>query len=70
MSDGQIIVRIKHVIDAGMCVRGAKSVAERNGFDFRKFLNEGYPVEELEATNDALILLVCEVARGAAEGRS
>lgn len=52
-----------------MCIRGAKVWGQRHGLDFRKFLAEGYPVETIEATKDALGLKVAAVAREDAEGR-
>lgn len=66
----EIIVTIQHVIDAGMCVRGAKVWMARHNLDFRRFLAEGYPVETIESTKDALGLRVAAVARDDAEGRS
>lgn len=34
------------------CVRGAKQWAESNGIDFRKFLEEGIELEEIEKVGD------------------
>ena len=69
MSEQAVVVRIEHVTQAGMCVRGAKVWMQRHGLDFRRFLAEGYPVETIEATKDALGLKVAAVAREDAEGR-
>lgn len=69
MAEKQIMVRIEHVVQAGMCVRGAKVWGQRHGLDFRKFLAEGYPVETIEATKDALGMKVAAAARDDAEGR-
>lgn len=69
MAEPQIIVKIEHVMQAGMCVRGAKVWAQRHGLDFRKFLSEGIPVEVIDATKDALGKKVADAAREDAEGR-
>lgn len=60
----RVIVRMHHVRAAKMCSRGARAFFERHGLDWARFLHEGLPVEEIAATNDAMALRVCEVARG------
>ena len=59
----QIIVTMTHVRAAGLCSRGAKQWFARNGLDFRTFLTEGYPVEVIEGTQDALGLKVAALTR-------
>lgn len=70
MADTQVVVTIAHVIESKMCVRGTKNWMEHHGLDFRKFLADGYPVETIEATGDALGLRVCDVARKATQGEA
>ncbi len=41
---------------------------QRHGLDYARFLREGLPVEEIEATGDALGMKVADVARRAADG--
>jgi len=65
-----IIVRMCHVRDRGdfganLCTRGAKAWFDSQGLDFRAFLDEGLPVETLEALQDALADRVCAAARRA-----
>jgi hypothetical protein len=67
VSDG-IIVKIEHVRGVLFCSRGAKVWFEKHGLDFRHFLTVGYPIETIEATGDALGLLVAKAARDEAEG--
>lgn len=67
MSDAQIIVRMKHVRSAELCSRGTRSWFERHNLNFNVFLDKGYPVEVIEATNDELGLRVAAIARKEAE---
>lgn len=67
MSDTPIIVRMRHVRSADLCSRGTRSWFSRHNLDFNVFLNQGYPVETIEATNDELGLRVAAIARKEAE---
>ena len=63
-----IQVHIRHIrapapVGANLCVRGARAWFEQYGLDFRSFLEEGLPVEVLEATQDAFAMRVCAAAR-------
>lgn len=66
MSD--ITVNIADVRACNLCVRGARQWFSLNGLDFQHFLLHGYPVETIEATNDALGKQVAEHARRRAAG--
>lgn len=57
------IVTIEHVRKAKLCTRGAREWAKANGLDYVQFLNYGYPASVLEATGDALVNKVIEIAR-------
>ncbi len=59
----QILVQMSHIRKARMCSRGARSFFIRHGLDWTAFLHEGVPVEQLEATGDAMALKVAKVAR-------
>ena len=61
---GPVIVTMRDVRAAGMCSRGPRAFFKRHGLDWNRFLEEGIPAEELEATGDALAMQVVEVARG------
>lgn len=67
MSDEKIMVRIEHVRECNLCVRGARQWFKSHGLDFQVFLNQGYPVEVIEGTRDALGLKVASIAREEAE---
>lgn len=63
MSD-TVLVKMEHVRAAKMCSRGARAFFVRHGLDWERFLRDGLPVEQIEATGDAMALQVVEVARG------
>lgn len=56
-------ITINHVRAAGLCVHGARTWFERQGLDFRAFLDHGLPAAVLLATQDAMALRVVEHAR-------
>lgn len=62
--NGTILVKMVHIRQAKMCSKGARDFFQRHGLDWQKFLDEGLPVEEIEATGDAMAMRVAEVARG------
>ncbi len=59
-----VVVKMEHVRAAKMCSRGARAFFERHNLDWNTFIHEGLPVEQIEATGDAMALQVAEVARG------
>lgn len=59
----QIKVKMIHVRQAKMCSRGARAFFEKHNLDWQKFLDEGLPVEIIEATGDAMALQVAKVAK-------
>lgn len=64
MSSEQVMVKMEHARAARMCSRGARAFAVRHGLDWGRFLKEGLPAEQIEATGDAMAMQVVEVARG------
>lgn len=64
MTAPDVTVTMEHVRAARMCSRGARAFFERHGLDWQRFLAEGLPAEQIEATGDAMALKVVEVARG------
>lgn len=64
MSHEQVRVTIADLRSLKYCANGSKAFFGRHGLDWRKFVKEGIPVEELEATGDAMALEICEVVRG------
>lgn len=65
----QQLVTIEHIRLArqkhgGFCASGIKVWCERYGVDFRRLLQEGYPIEEIEAIGDAMSEKVVAIARG------
>lgn len=64
MKNERVIITMRHVRAAKMCSRGGREFARRHGLDWERFLREGIPAEQLEATGDAMALKLVEVARG------
>lgn len=62
-TEAPILVTMQHVRQAKMCSRGARAFFERHNLDWQKFLDEGLPVEQIEATGDAMALQVVKVAK-------
>lgn len=58
------IVRMTHIRRARYCSRGTRDFFKRHGMDWSKFLREGLPAEQFEATGDAMAIRVAEIARG------
>lgn len=64
------MVTMRHVRDIGLCSRGARAFAAGEGLDWSRFLREGIPASELEATGNAFAIQAAAAARGeAARGR-
>lgn len=56
-------VTIRDMRKAKMCSRGARAFALRHGLDWSAFLSGGVPIEQLEATKDAMALKLCKYVR-------
>lgn len=59
-----VIVTMRDIRACKMCSGGTREFFARHSLDWNKFLTEGIPAEELEATGDAMALQVVEAARG------
>ena len=64
----EIRVTVRHIRAAKFCSRGARQWFARHGLDFNEFVVNGYPVEVIENTGDALGKMVADIARQDAEG--
>jgi hypothetical protein len=62
------MVNMQHVRAARLCSAGARVWLAHHGIELSRFLREGVPAEELEATGDAFALHVAAIARKAAHG--
>jgi len=63
-------VTMRHIREEHLCASGARFFFNRYGLDWSRFLREGIPADELEATGDALVAGVVARAREeAARGR-
>ena len=63
----EAIVTMRHIRQARLCAGGARAFFARYGLDWGRFLREGIPAAELEATGDALAAVVVAAAREEAE---
>lgn len=63
-----LIIRATDIAAAGYCASGARRWFEAHGLDFRAFVKEGIPAEDLLATGDAMAERVVEVAREKHDG--
>lgn len=64
----QIMCNVKHIRHAKLCSRGARQWFQARGLDYNQFLFHGLPVEQIEATGDALGKMVAQFARQDAAG--
>lgn len=66
-----IRVTVRHIRAAlDGCYPGARAFARRHGLDAHEMVRNGLPVEQIEATGDAMALRVAAYAREeAARGR-
>lgn len=58
-----IIVRMRHIREAGYCAAGARAWAHRHGFDWARFLREGIDAGALVGVPDAMAARVIERAQ-------
>jgi hypothetical protein len=59
-----VLVTMKDVRLAKMCSRGARDFCAKYNLDYSEFLKQGLPASQLEATGNAMVLKVVEIARG------
>lgn len=67
MTEGDPQVEVRHLRAAKFCVRGARAWATQHGLDFEHFIRHGYPASALEATDDALGMILASIAREEAQ---
>lgn len=58
-----IIVKLHHLRAANLCTRGARAWFAKYNLSWGDFLEDGYPIETIEATGDAFALRVAAIAR-------
>lgn len=58
-----LTVKMVDVRAAHMCSRGTREWARLNGFDYKQFLREGCPIEQVEAVDCEMSRQVCKAAR-------
>ena len=65
----QVYVSLKYCRVLRYCITGVKRFCVRNDLDFKKLSHVEMPVEEFEATGEAMALEVVKLARRVADGR-
>jgi len=55
-------VRITHARQLGYCVPGIRRVCKQHGADFRRFVREGIPADELRSIEDAEVARIIDAA--------
>lgn len=60
----EVMVTMQHARQAKMCSRGQRAFFMRHGLDWLEFLDKGIEASKLEATGDAMAMIVVEIARG------
>ena len=63
MSDGQVIVTMRHVRASRLCAKGARAFFSRHGLYWSAFLDGGISADVIEATGDAMAVKVAQLAR-------
>lgn len=59
----EILVKMTHVRQAGMCSKGTREFFKRHSLDWQEFLKNGIEAAKLEATGDAMAIEVVRVAK-------
>ena len=62
-------IYMRHLRAAGMCNREPRRWFVQYGFSWSDFVSNGISIEEVEATGDALGLIVVEVAKREADAQ-
>jgi hypothetical protein len=63
MTDATLIVRVRHIRQAGYCASGTRAWFERHGLNYMEFLKNGLPAEAILARDDHLGNEVVRMAR-------
>lgn len=64
-----IIVHVRHMRALGFCLKGCRKFYASHGLDWKECLAKGTPVEQIEATGDAMAMKVASLARKEAENK-
>jgi hypothetical protein len=61
----------RHGASIGLCVQGQRRFCEANGIDFRRFIKDGIPLDELRGIDDLNLkkaIAVAEAEQGGDDG--
>lgn len=58
-----LLVTVRHIRQAGLCMAGARDWAASRNMDWRHFVDNGIPIEELEVLDDCFANRICALAR-------
>lgn len=62
-TDATLIVRVRHIRQAGYCASGTRAWFERHGLNYMDFLKNGIAAEQITALDDHLGNEVVRMAR-------
>ena len=57
-------VKAEDACSLGYCLRGVKAFCKKHSLDYKKFVKEGLPIEEVEQINDVMVKRLVEFVRG------
>lgn len=52
-----------HVREAGYCATGVRRFCKKHGLNFSTFLREGFPVQDMERIDDAMVKTIIDKLR-------
>ena len=63
------LVTIEHIrrareLHGGFCTTGIRTWCDRHNIDFRRLLQQGYPIAEIEVIGDAFSTQEIQIAKG------
>ena len=70
IEDGEVIITITDIREAGHCVRGVKDWFEQHDLNFKAFLRDGIDAKTFVGTGDSLAQMVVDLKMERERGES
>jgi len=58
-----MLIKIRHAVELGYCIKGIKEFCKQHNIDFKKFVVYGIEEEELANIDDAMVIKIIEHAK-------